>query len=275
MFVKHITRPDCRFRGKRLGKEKLLNNKHKPQLAAFAAKSAQHKKKGENLMGVRYDPEKIAELRAARDALTPQMADKKNRLIELNEVEVTAATVLEKKSLATDFDVLSAEMRNIDYEISALEGARPLTGYEKRNLVPALSRWMARGANGLESGEAERYIGENDEGRTAFVCRIGDRERMAPQSPTRSDTTGDDGTTGAATPTEVSASVVERIAHQGSLEPFADTFVTSTGNDWRQPAQDDTDQKGNFHRPGDGRRRCAYARSYSGHFQGVGPGPRE
>ena len=212
----------------------------------------------ESLVGGSYDATVCGQLQHDLEAKTKEMNETAAKHKEVTANPFTgpdaANRQVEANRLQSMLMVQSLEHGRLATALQRMRDIRPVTEKEK-NRMPAFTRFLLRGPEGLEEDERKACItfdedgiatrakfGINDTvGQTRAEVRGRQYARLM-NAPQRSDTGG----LSEAVPTEVMPTVIETLAHIGDVESLANTFVTENGRPMKYPGADGSDQEGSF-----------------------------
>ena len=147
---------------------------------------------------------------------------------------------------------LTREIESCNNEINTLEQFRPDTIKAKKNA--ALTRFLQRGSNGLESDEIAAQQEYENEDAMVMVGPGYERFVITPETDGMSQAmpglnpqmaTASDATSGQVlNPLYTRPSVIDALKYYGGISKMAYNFSTGEGNEYRLPYHDDTKQEG-------------------------------
>ena len=209
-----------------------------------------------------WDSQKMADMVARKGLLQEKLAVVSDAMHQEYNSDGWASDDGSKKSRYDlhfqEHSAYSAEINQLDREISNLENYRPSTVKAKQAL--AITRFFKRGHNGLEADEIKFQDEYGDEeaavmagpGYERFVITpetdgsmhaMPGAQRMANDGDT--DATRSDDTSGSTlNPQTTRPSVIDALKYYGGISRMAYNFSTGEGNELRMPYHDDTSQEG-------------------------------
>lgn len=212
----------------------------------------------ESLVGGSYDATICGQLQHDLEAKTREMNETAARHKEVTSKSFTgpdaANRQVEANRLQSILMVQSLEHSRLATALQRMRDIRPVSAQEKKKM-PAFTRFLLRGEDGLSKEEREACITNDEDGvasrvkfgitDTAGQTRAEVRGRQHARlmnAPQRSDT----GDLSPAVPTEVVPTVIETLAHIGDVESVAYTFVTPNGRPMTYPGADGSAEEGQF-----------------------------
>lgn len=161
------------------------------------------------------------------------------------------AQMVKYKHLTAQHDLAERQLKRAEQEVDRLEGLRMRQPSDPE--PSAFARWLC--GRDLGSDETRMHIATDDHVQAGKAEKAGSflfslpagHQRPGYGTPvmaTRSDIDTGTDAAGYANPERVRPALVERLAYYGSIEPFANTFVTDTGGDFIIPGMDSTAEEG-------------------------------